>query len=128
MAKKMKSENVGGRDDEMRKNIVRGLTGVAVTAGVLAVGAALANRKSRNMIKRGARRAFRGVSYVTRSVTSEGGFGRAVAHKASISRKHRRISRKKGMRGMREMGRAVAHRVSMGRRKGGRGRMRRPAM
>ena len=125
MARRMRSKATDGRarDDAMRSNIVRGLAGVALASGLLAVGAALASRRNREMIRKGAKSALERVSYAAKSVGSQGEMGRAVAHRVSTGRRARRTPRRGGMRKMTEegkefMGRAVAHRVGLGRRRG----------
>lgn len=85
-----------GRDD-VKRNIARGAAGVALAAGAVATGVALANRNTRRKLTTGAKKAVRGFRRI-RGTLSEGGRYQAVAHRIGVG------LRKKGRR--REMRRS----------------------
>ncbi len=93
MARKMtaRREHVNSRSqkgDSFRRNIIRGVTGVAITAGAIAVGAAMASKKNRDMLKKGATRAFKGVTAMARTFSMpEKSMSVPVAHKVSLGRR-----------------------------------------
>ncbi|OGE31382.1 hypothetical protein A2631_06080 [Candidatus Daviesbacteria bacterium RIFCSPHIGHO2_01_FULL_44_29] len=68
--------------------ISRGATGVALTAGVLAAGAALADKKTRQSLSKGAQEMMSALEQAAAGVTEQAKAGyQAVAHQVRISKK-----------------------------------------
>lgn len=53
----------------LRKTLIMGVTGAALTAGAVATGAALSNKKSRKILTKGAKRVFKGVSGMIKTLS-----------------------------------------------------------
>lgn len=68
--------------------ISKGATGVALTAGVIAAGAALADKKTRQSLSRGAQEMLSTLEQAAAGVTEQAKAGyQAVAHQVRISKR-----------------------------------------
>lgn len=80
----------GGNGGAMVRNILMGVTGLALTAGAIAAGAALASRKNRSLLKRRAKSVLRGVTDMARNLSMPESTGYrarrtpAVAHRINF--------------------------------------------
>lgn len=99
----------GGNGGAMVRNILMGVTGLALTAGAIGAGAALASRKNRSLLKRRAKNVLRGVTDMARNLSMPESQGSSASRRMP----------------------AVAHRLSFGKRinigklkRGGRGKIR----
>lgn len=84
-----------GRDD-MAKNIAMGAGGVALTAGLVAAGAALANSKVRKSIGKVAEKGVIALKDMAAKMPEEGQRYMATAHEIARGRKRGRAASKRG--------------------------------
>lgn len=69
-----------GRKSNLKRNLAIGATGLAITAGAVAVGAALANKKTRKVITEGAGRGMEALKKATEGI---GNRYQATTHQVS---------------------------------------------